>query len=617
MKFRNSLFIISLSCITSSHALEVPEGDGQLRNAPKLIPGGVDESGRKYDYLGQEATGGKLILTAANGFFTGGVAIAKGESSLPKVGDEALIVPNFAYLEWAGTEHSLRWHVLTTQAGTISFRVYLEAAGTGSKIEVRFAGEVRTVSTRRAGKEEAQPWELTFEVPEPGQHTLSLQATGVAPGGVGKLHRIDAFGPGLEGANLLRVRWRPAAVHGSYDTEKVRGAKLLVFTTRSVADISSYSPVTTPFGYFGTSFDADRRSNGAFNFSMWGDEKAAADLKTMPHLIGLGSREGEFSGFGHEGSGVKPRGWDPMPDRPELVVQALRVESGEQYDTYYGYYFDHPSNAWKFYAAGNKWHGGKPVEHLRLGSFCEVPGPPDRERTGDVYREVRRRGWAWDGKEWSALETYLPGGSGSAGDIPVNKLWYTTDEGEYAMGCGGIRLYRHDPSRVAASGAKELPYFLSSPGVQSLFRLPIGFGKVQVREVHPTRAVLDFEITSGDALENAVVYFGTRDALTFAPRELHGTERNSALSHAVQSSSWESAQELESVRIGANRVELTQLKPATPYFFRILVNNDVSRIWTDRTFVFTTPRAGAAVAASTNSTMFVESFCRSQSKPPY
>ena len=76
------------------------------------------------------------------------------------------------------------------------------------------------------------------------------------------------------------------------------------FTTRSVAEISSYSPVTTPFGYYGTSFDADRRSNGAFNFSMWGKEDAASNLKVMPHLIGLGSPEGEFSGFGHEGSGV-------------------------------------------------------------------------------------------------------------------------------------------------------------------------------------------------------------------------------------------------------------------------------------------------------------------------
>lgn len=590
--FLRFFFLSFLAGITVANG-EVPNGDGQLRNAPALIPGGVDELGRVYEYYGQEATNSKLVLTASNGFFTGRVATAKGESKLPKVGDEELIKPNFAYLEWSGSEHSLRWHVLTKKAGSVSFRVHLDTAEAGSEIDVSFAGEMKKVTSEKSSERDAQPWDLTFEVPEPGEYTFALQATGSASR-VGNLHRIDAFGPALEEGHLLRVRWRPAAAHGSYDTEKVSGAKLLVFTTRSVADVSSYSPVTTPFGYYGTSFDDDRRSNGSFNFSMWGKEDAASNLKVMPHLIGLGSPDGEFSGFGHEGSGVKPRGWDPMPDRPELVVQALRVESDTEYDTYYGYYFDHPTNAWKFYAAGKKWHGGKLMEHLRLGSFCEVPGPPDRQRTGDVYREVRRRGWAWDGASWSPLETYKPGGSGSDGSLPVNKLWYTTEEGEYAMGCGGIRLYRHDPSRVVPSTVSEPPYFLSSASVESLFRLPIGFGDLQATEAHPTRAVIEFELTSGKALKDGMVYFGTRDALTFAPRDLHGTERKSELSQAVQSSSWESGVEVKSVTTGVNRVELSGLKPGTEYFYRVLVNNDRSRIWSDPSTAFTTPTSGGA-----------------------
>ncbi len=575
-------------------AAEVPAGDGQLHNAPKLIPGGTDEAGREFSYLAQEAAGGKLILTASNGFFTDRVATAKGESTLPKVGDEELIVPNFAYLDWTGTGHSLRWHVLVKTPGTVNFQVHLEVDSAGSTVEASFAGEIKAVTTRKSEPDEAQPWDLSFEVTAPGEYVFALQGKSLASTKIGDLYRIDAFGPALEDAHLLRVRWRPAAAHGGYDTEKVRDAKLLVFTTRSVADVSSYSPITTPFGYYGTSFDDDRRSNGSFNFSMWGNEGAASDLKTMPHLIGLGSPEGEFSGFGHEGTGVKPRGWDPMPDRPELVVQALRVESDAEYDTHYGYYFDHPTNAWKFYAAGKKWHDGKSIEHLRLGSFCEVPGPPDRQRTGDVYREVRRQGWAWDGANWSPLETYLPGGEGSAGDLPVNKLWYTTEDGEYAMGCGGIRLYRHDPAGVVAQHSAEVPYFLSSESVESLFQLPIGFGDLQVTEVHPTRAVIEFELTSGEALKDGMVYFGTRDALTFAPRELHGTERNSELSAAVQSSSWESGAEMKSVEIGINEVELSDLKPGTEYFYRVLVNNDRSRIWSDPSIAFTTPTTGGA-----------------------
>ncbi len=580
--------------VSWTNAADVPEGFGQLENAPKILSGGVDEEGRSFVYLGQAATNDKLILTASNGFFTGRVATAKGESDLPKKGDEDLIVSNFAYLDWSGAESSLRWHLLVNTPGTIQFQVHLEVSDPGSKIDVSFAGETKRVSTSKSNSDRPQPWNLSFEVAQPGQYTLALQATEVASGRIGNLYRVDVHGPALTDGHLLRVRWRPAAVHGGYDTQTVRGAKLLVFTTRSVADVSSYSPVTTPFGYYGTSFDDQRRSNGSFNFSMWGKEGAASDLKTMPHLLGLGSPDGIFSGFGHEGSGVKPRGWDPMPDHPEVVVQALRVEAGAEYNTFYGYYFDHPTGAWKFYAAGNQWHGGKPNEHLRLGSFCEVPGPPQNQRTGDVYREVRRRGWAWEDGSWSPLEIYSPGGAGSSGDPPVNKLWYTTDEGEYAMGCGGIRLYPHDPSRVHPTKESQLPEFLTSPSVEMLFTLPIEFGEIQATEVGPDRALIEFDLPFGEDLAGGALYFGSKDALTFAPRELHGTERNSSLSQAVQSMAWENGVEIPSLTRGINRVPLEGLAPGTTYFFRLLANNAVSRIWNDQTLTFTTPNAGGA-----------------------
>ncbi|MEM1443881.1 MAG: fibronectin type III domain-containing protein, partial [Verrucomicrobiota bacterium] len=285
---------------------------------------------------------------------------------------------------------------------------------------------------------------------------------------------------------------------------------------------------------------------------------------------------------------------DPMPDRPELVVQALRVESDDEYDTYYGYYFDHPTNSWKFYAAGNKWHGGNPKDHLKLGSFCEVPGPPDRQRTGDVYREVRRRGWAWDGQKWASLETYSPGGNGSSGVPPVNKLWYTTEDGEYAMGCGGIRLYPHDSSRVTAPADSELPYFLSSPTVAHLFTLPIEVGAVQAAEVSSDRAVIEFDIPFGENLGAGAIHFGKKDALTFAARELHGTERNSELSQAIQGMSWENSEAIEKLKTGINRVTVKGLEPGTEYFYRILTSNDASQIWTDQTYTFTTPNAGGA-----------------------
>ncbi len=576
-------------------AAEAPDGNGQLGMNLELIEGGVDQLGRKFSYRGQRESNNKLILTASNGFFDKKGIVAKGQSKLPKAGDEDLIATNFGYLEWREPNHSMRWHVLVARPGKVALQVFMEATDPGSKVEISFGDQVQKVTTAKSTADKAQPWDVAFDVKKPGEYRVTISATDTRRGSIGNLHRIDLYGPAIADAHLLRVRWRPAAAHGSYDTTKVSDAKLLVFTTRSMVPISNYSPITTPFGYYGTTFDNDRKSGGGFNFSMWGKKGAEHDIKQMPHLLGVGSPEGEFSGFGHEGSGVKPRGWEPMPDRPELVVQALRVESDEEYDTYYGYYFDHPSNQWKYYASGKKWHGGRPQTHLKLGSFCEVPGPPQSERTGDVYREVRRACWAWDGDSWQRMETYLPGGSGSKGDIPVNKSWYTTAEGEYAMGCGGIRLYHHKAALVKVPADNTLPAFLTNVTIERVFSTPITYGKAQATEVSATGALVEFIVSKGSGFKGGVLYYGKKDALTFAARDLHGTERKSELSQAINEQSWQKSSEITSLALGVNRVRLTDLEPNTPYYFRILCTDEVSQIWTEKTYSFQTPQSGAPV----------------------
>ncbi len=87
--------------------------------------------------------------------------------------------------------------------------------------------------------------------------------------------------------------------------------------------------MTTRFGYFAGLFNGERKASGGINFSMWAasahSEKAPA-LSDMPHLIATGNSLAEFSGFGHEGSGVKIRNWSPLAHQPDSIIQALRVE---------------------------------------------------------------------------------------------------------------------------------------------------------------------------------------------------------------------------------------------------------------------------------------------------
>ena len=67
----------------------------------------------------------------------------------------------------------------------------------------------------------------------------------------------------------------------------------------------------------------------------------------MPHLLATGNPAAEFSGFGHEGSGVKIRNWEPYWRNPKSVIQALRVETKDGFDTFYGYLFDEEKKSWE------------------------------------------------------------------------------------------------------------------------------------------------------------------------------------------------------------------------------------------------------------------------------
>lgn len=581
----------------SSHQpIELPAGVGQLESPPALFKGGTDEKGREFFLNGQPAKSGMLVFTASNGFFTSGVCKADGNSSLPSLDDGGLIGANFEYLKnWKGTDGTIRWHVWLAKPGAVRFNVKMRVAPSeaGSSLRFTFAGQSMDVKTVSAEPGKPQPWNLVFDAAKAGEHTFAASILKVADSnpatGVGELHRVDVYGPAVEGAQLLRARWRPAAVHGGYACSKLKTSRMWVMATRSLCDFSSYSPITTPFGYYGTSFTADRRSNGGFNFSMWAAGKGGKvpPLEQMPHLLAAGSPDAEFGGFGHEGSGVKIRGsWLPMPDKPEVCVQALRVENEGNYHTYHGYFWDHPTKAWKLYAVGRKWGGGKPIQHLYPGSFCEVPGPPNVQRSGDQVREVRRRGWfiGNDG-QWKAMDKFdLRGAKGT-----MNKFWSISDEGEFAMGTGGMRFYNpEEPTPLEAN--TTLPEYLSPEATKQLYRLPAEFAGVKTVRTTNTEAELDISMLRAGMNARAEVYFGKTDCLTFAKRSLHGTERGSAVSQSTQAEdrSWSSKVGIETLKDGSNQVSIKGLVPGSTYFYRVLVTNSEGKLWTFSTGSFRT-----------------------------
>jgi len=205
-KIRAALILSVLLCGLPSKSLfsvndvafgeKAPDGNGQLETAPKLFKGGVDDQGRDYFLNGQVANNGKLILTASNGFFGNGTCRAGGLSSRPKVGDQTLIKPNFAYLDqWKKTTGTIRWHLWLPKAGTVYFDVNMRVSPrqAGSELTVSLAGKSRSVTTISSSNDTPQPWGLRFDVTEPGEHIVSLSAKKIvdSKSGVGELHTVD------------------------------------------------------------------------------------------------------------------------------------------------------------------------------------------------------------------------------------------------------------------------------------------------------------------------------------------------------------------------------------------------------------------------------------------
>ena len=78
----------------------------------------------------------------------------------------------------------------------------------------------------------------------------------------------------------------------------------------------------------------------------------------------------------------------------------------------------------------------------------------------------------------------------------------------------------------------------------------------------------------------AVLHYGPVDCLTFVSRELHGTEKAGVSATLLSGDRvWAHATTAQPVK-GLNcEFQLTDLKPGTRYFYRLLVTNQRGKSW--------------------------------------
>jgi hypothetical protein len=230
----------------------------------EVFPGTTHADSEIY-FQGEPATR-EIRLTAFNGFFTSGGFQAIGESEAP-ADEQHLIRQHFTALVSKGTDGhaTARWHVWSETdqelSATLRFQLPPDTLATDWQLTIGDF-QLRDFTVRASRSVGSQILTFRHLSIVAGKTTVTLKR--IAGSGIPQITGIDLnLG---EPARLLRTRWRPAAVHTRYSASTCPVAKLWVFETKSLLPESSYSPMTTEFGYFGAGFGADGRPSGNVNF---------------------------------------------------------------------------------------------------------------------------------------------------------------------------------------------------------------------------------------------------------------------------------------------------------------------------------------------------------------
>jgi hypothetical protein len=381
---------------------------------------------------------------------------------------------------------------------------------------------------------------------------------------------------------VVRTRWRPAAIHSGFKSSESPKFMSWVMEIEALnPTMSCYAPVTSPFGYYGFVLNKDGTVTKGINFSLWsfGMKGVAPPTHELSRILAIGDPKATFSHFSHEGTGVKIRNFNHVfgSNVSKKYVLALRMriepdyvfENGQIY-TYFAYYWDEGTSEWKIYGIGQQFRKGKPMTSLFTRSFVEVPGPPNKERSGHVARSVLYRGWVQNKQtnEWTQLNNI----SGvQKGLTEQNRFIH---DGRFVATMGGTRKkkYKKQIKQVLKlpknnkNNNDDCPLFMKNV---SQLDTPIGFPKITNAIILQSRrtktSYLRFKISIPGKRRKCkiTIFYGMTDGLTIE-------------------SMWDfsfTMNKFSSIKY------IRFKKPDVPWkYARLFIQDDNMQIWSEHTF---------------------------------
>ena len=480
---------------------------------------------------------------------------------------------------WSSTGDTVVWGVNIFRTGAIFFSPVLgvPASQAQSQIELVLqrgnstAIDTLTLKSTCGYSVFGEQDRLQFNIPEAGLYIFKLRIVNKNAGGnIADIREILVNGPAAKTAEVIQRRWRPLAAHtrwscsGNPSKVKISVHENTIITT----GVDMYQPITTPFGYTGSTWDPKSQTFKVFNFSLWSfsANSSSPPVEQLSHLIAVGKGL-SFGNFSHEGTGVKPRGPSPyLGVKTNKQTIAIRMEPGITYNTFYVYYLNPKTGHWSFYGCGRTFNKKNKIEYLSTGAFIEVVGAPATARSGHRLREVHYRGWQMneDGN-WFTIDKMLR----EANDSKLSyKNFGVTADGKFLMQMGGLKSKVTDSGTISRSDSSALPDYLQSGMLNELYNLPAEFTALTPDSIGSTSAELVFDIKKIGTQHITTLYYGAEEGLTFY--EL-----------------WQNSQTVNFTE-GINKIKLTGLLPDTKYFYRLRIVNSDGIAWLMDTHTFTT-----------------------------
>lgn len=503
-----------------------------------------------------------LLLTPNECFFPRLGLTAGGEGAIADV-DNLNGGKSFAHVTGWDAGEVVEWGIWLAEPGTVALRVRMSSESEEGRFRVSIGEQTKEFAPTD------NKIELVGEISRTGKHIVRIECLD-KPADDTQLHWVEVAGTKMDGAGVLRKRWRPAAAHTRFSTPAAAtGVRMWIMEMDAVpGDLGFYAPITTPFGYYGPSWNADGTVKSGMNFSLWsyGRGKKEPPIGELSHLLAIGNREAKFSGFGHEGTGVKIRGWEPLAKRQgQRQAFALRAEPGDQFTTYYSYFYATDEQRWRLFGVGRQKPKRRPLEHLWVGSFVEVPGPPQRQRTGSGIRRMRYRGWvSQTGKDWHPLTTMNVGDVDTATGLTYTDRGLDPD-GWFFMQTGGW-VYRNAPKDhvVRSNTTSETPEFLEAEKLKALLELPSSVEVIKAKRIG-SKIELNYQVHEVGLDPSVRVYHGSKEGLTLLEK-------------------WANHVELPQPKEGVNTVTFNA-NSERPTYLRLLLRNDQGQFWTWKTTV--------------------------------